>query len=127
VFRTKDGAAIPEIPNERIEGEIAASSIMSQVAEDLLASDDIPQKHISPYETGLCIGSSHGGATARFINFLRLQKGDDISDDWVDTSAPLSSAAFLGGLALQLNVKGPSNMVSTACASGTSSIGTAYN
>ena len=127
VFRTRQGAAIPEITNEKIEGELSASAIMCQVAEDLSGNENTAQQQVSAYETGLCIGSSHGGATARFTNFLRSQRGEHISEDWMDTNAPLSSAALLAPLVLQLNVKGPSSMISTACASGTSSIGTAYN
>jgi 3-oxoacyl-[acyl-carrier-protein] synthase II len=128
VFRSKAGAVIPEIPGDPGAAEICSAHLMGDVVSDLLDDLGAPPEGLSPYDVGVCLGSSHGGATARFLNFLKAQRGEEEpSPKSSESGARLSSAAFLNELAEELAAKGPSALISTACASGTSSIGTGYD
>ncbi|MGD0774880.1 MAG: beta-ketoacyl-[acyl-carrier-protein] synthase family protein [Candidatus Solibacter sp.] len=126
-YRSKSAAAIPELPGDASGDDRCAHQIMQHVVDDVLAELDAPAGDLSPYDTGLCLGSSHGGATGRFVNFLRSRLGYPAEPEPPGSNTWLSSAAFLSDLAARLDAQGPSAMISTACASGTSSIGIGYD
>jgi 3-oxoacyl-[acyl-carrier-protein] synthase II len=126
VFRSKGAATIPEIPGEISGADRCARAIMEHIASDALGGiGESPA--LSPYDVGVCIGSSHGGATARFLSFLKRRRGENSESELSDSNTWLSSAALLCSLAARVGAQGPSSMISTACASGTSSIGTGYD
>lgn len=126
-FRCKSGATIPEIPGDAAGADLRARELMGKVVQDALHDLMAEPNDLSPYDVGLCMGSSHGGATARFLSFLRSKRGDEATSDLEGHNAWLSSAAFVSELAGSLGIQGPSALVSTACASATSAIGTAYD
>jgi 3-oxoacyl-[acyl-carrier-protein] synthase II len=129
VFRSKAAAVIPEIPGDPGAAEMYSAHLMGDVVSDLLDDLGAAPEDLSPYDVGVCLGSSHGGATARFLDFLKVQRGgdDEASLKPSASGARFSSAAFLNDLTEELGAKGPSALISTACASGTSSIGTGYD
>lgn len=127
VFRSKGGAVIPEVPGDPGSAELCCAQLMGDVVSDLLDDLGAGPEGLSPYDIGLCLGSSHGGATARFLKFLKAQRGEEEGSVAGGSGTRLSSAAFLNELAEELGAKGPSALISTACASGTSSIGTGYD
>jgi 3-oxoacyl-[acyl-carrier-protein] synthase II len=62
-----------------------------------------------------------------FQDFLHLRRGRAAEFNFKTSFSRLSSAAMLSELGKTLQTRGPALMVSTACASGTSSIGVAYD
>lgn len=126
-FRSKGGAVIPEIPCDPAAADGFGRKIMDGVVLDVLSDLGAQSGDLSPYDVGLCLGSSQGGATARFINFLKKQRGEDLSCEADGANTWMSSAAFLSDLAGTLGVQGPSALISTACASATSAIGMGYD
>ncbi len=128
VFRSKEAAVIPEVPSDPRSAELCSSRLMGEVISDVLDSLGSSPEGLSPYDIGLCMGSSNGGATSRYLDFLKVQRGEvNALGSYVESHTSLSSAAFLHELTETLGVKGPSSLISTACASGTSSIGTGYD
>lgn len=126
-YRSKIAAGIPDLPGDASGDDHCAHEIMERVVSDAVAGLAVPAGDLSPYDVGLCLGSSHGGATGRFVNFLRGRLGHAVEPELTVSNTWLSSAAFLSDLAAHLGAQGPSAMISTACASGTSSIGIAYD
>lgn len=126
-FRSKSAAGIEEFPGDALGDDQCAHEIMRQVVCDVLEGSAAAAGKLSPYEVGLCLGSSHGGASARFVSFLKTPPEEQISPSLTASNTWLSSAAFLSDLAALLGAQGPSAMISTACASGTSSIGVAWD
>ena len=126
-FRTKSAAGIEQFPGDASGDDLCAHEIMRQVVADVLEGSAAPAGDLSPYDVGLCLGSSHGGATGRYVSYLKTPANEPIDPSLIATNTWLSSAAFLSDLAVLLGAQGPSAIISTACASGTSSIGVAWD
>jgi 3-oxoacyl-[acyl-carrier-protein] synthase II len=61
------------------------------------------------------------------VSYLKTPSNEPIDPSLTGSNSWLSSAAFHSDLAAQHGAQGPSAMISTACASGTSSIGVAWD
>ena len=127
-YRARIAADVPEVEtDEHGRSEASAIKIMTSVAQDLIAEFGRMPSDVSPYDVGLCLGASQSGSNTMFQDYLHLRRGEAVAVDFRSASSWLSSAALLSELGRTLGSKGPSLVVSTACASGTSSIGVAYD
>ena len=125
-YRTREAATIAQIrPEATGEAEIDASRLLAGVVEDLLAMATIEPDDVSPYDVAVCLGSSQS-ATKLFSDYLRQKRGAEIAPAAFQNRLWISSGALLSEVARQVGALGPSLIVSTACASGTSSIGLGY-
>jgi 3-oxoacyl-[acyl-carrier-protein] synthase II len=127
VYRSREGATIEEIPVEEAgEAEFCGDRLVSQLAADIKAAARVVPSEVSRYEVALAVGSSHSGVPQRFQSYLRMRAAHAGQAEIGDLSTPLHAGAWLTLLAAELEVGGPALMVSTACTSGTSSIGIVY-
>ncbi len=126
VYRAREAATIEEIGPERDGGsEQSAGEILSRLAAEIKTAAQIADGDLSRYETALAVGSSQN-LSARFESYLQMQakqRSEIVTDGSLQW---LNSATWLAQLADDLGVGGPAFLVSTACTSGTSSIGRAY-
>lgn len=129
IFRSKTAASIAEIQPESIgDAEESIHEIVRWVLGDLRSSAALPESadDVSPYDVAVCVGSSQS-TTGLFREHLRSpytylnSPGHEEARNW------LSSGSMLTQVAHQAGARGPALMISTACASSTSSIGSAYN
>ncbi len=128
IYRARTAAAIPELDGEDpSRADQLVAQVMSSVVKDVLTAARIEAPDISPYDTALSLGCSQS-TTTRFQDYLRARRqAADLPESLLQSQAWLSSGSLLTEAARQLNARGPALMISTACASGTSSIGAAYN
>jgi len=128
IYRARTAGAISELDAEGPErADDMVAQVMSAVVEDVLEDSRIESHDISAYEVALCLGCSQS-TTTRFQDYLRARReAGEIPESLLKSHAWLSSGSLLTEAAHRLNAQGPALMISTACASGTSSIGTAYD
>lgn len=102
-------------------------AIMTELAiesiEEALADAKLDIDEISTQKTGLCLGTSVG---ASFPILQRIKKSVEKNEDDYDL-ALYSSPKIIGKIAGNFKINGPVSAISTACASGTNSIGRAYD
>lgn len=126
VYRAHDAATIDTIgPEVTGEAEADASRMLSEAITDLLASAAIESGDVSPHEVAVCLGSSQS-ATKVFADYLRRKRGEEIAPDTFSSPLWVTAGALIAEVARQTGALGPAMVVSTACTSGTSSIGIGY-
>lgn len=77
------------------------------------------------YDTGVIVGSGSGGYIAMQDNIIRMnEKGPNKVEALFHIKTPVNMAA--ANIAMRFGLKGDSMSISTACASGTHSIGEAF-
>jgi 3-oxoacyl-[acyl-carrier-protein] synthase II len=127
VYRNRKAATIEELPAE--DGGVSetyARDFVRALGADLRANASIVEGDVPRHDVALILGSSQSGLTDRFQSYIQLRMGrrsDVVSDGTLEW---MHSAPWLTVLSAELGVGGPAYMVSTACTSGTSSIGRAY-
>lgn len=122
-YQTREAAVLADeeaLPAELDQTRIADLALA--VARDAL-SDAALDPARAPKRMGMALGTSHGGN----ISFLKLVKGRvGAPGGVVDHRLALScSPTVLGQVARALGLTGPTVTISTACSSGTNSIGRA--
>jgi len=125
VYRAREGATLETLPPE--EGgraEAAAERLVLEVAADVVAAARVQPGDVSRFDVALAVGSSHSGLSQRFQTYLRHEEPQPPQHDGAATR--LHSGPWLTSAAEALDVGGPAMMVSTACTSGTSAVGIAY-
>jgi len=127
VYRTHTAALIDRINSEDLgEAELSAMQLLGEVVDDVLAASGIEGDDLSPYEVAVCLGSSQS-VTRVFADYLRGRRGETIAPDAFAGYSWISAGSLLSEVARRVNARGPALVVSTACASSTSSIGIAYD
>jgi 3-oxoacyl-[acyl-carrier-protein] synthase II len=103
------------------------ASIMSEIAIDCineaLSKAFLDKTFLSSHTVGLCIGTSVG---ASFPILQRIKKSVQLKEDDFEL-ALYSTPKIIGKIAANFNIDGPVSAISTACASGTNSIGRAFD
>ncbi|QDP85572.1 beta-ketoacyl-[acyl-carrier-protein] synthase family protein [Chryseobacterium sp. SNU WT5] len=98
--------------------ELAKLSINEALEMANISPDDIAKR-----KSGLCLGTSVG---ASYAIIKRMKKSlEENVDDY--KLALYSSPKVIGNIAKEYKLKGPVSAISTACASGTNSIGRAFD
>jgi 3-oxoacyl-[acyl-carrier-protein] synthase II len=127
VYRTKAAATIETIGlEENGDAERSAMEILSAVTDDVIIDSGIEPKDVSPYEVAVCLGSSQT-LTNVFLNYLHRERGAGSSPESFADYSWISAGSVLFNVTRKVKAQGPALVVSTACASGTSSIGVAYD
>ncbi len=102
-------------------------SLMSEIAikciYEALDKAKLSEDELQRYTTGLCLGTSVG---ASFSILQRVKKMVEKSEDDYELSL-YSTPKVLGKIAKQFKLGGYVSSISTACASGTNSIGRAFD
>ncbi len=112
---------IPRVTARRIDrfAHYAVAATLQALEEAKLEIDD----DLAP-RVGVLVGSGFGATLILHHSALNVtEKGYRGLAPWVSAGAAIDSAA--GEVALRINAQGPSGAISTACASGTTSIGDA--
>lgn len=126
-FRSRSAAVLHEESSLRPEvDQTMIADLTLAVARDALRDADLQDQVLSPLESarfGMALGTSHGGNIA-YMQLIRQRMG--LSPGEPEPQLALScSPTVLGQVASRVGVRGPILTVSTACASGTNSIGRA--
>ncbi len=123
VYRTKSGAVIGTIaPEDDGADEESARAILDAVIADLFAASSAAADDASPYRTGVYVGSSQN------VNrTFRDHIAHGVEASLAGEHLSLSPARLLHQIAAAGNARGAIALVSTACASGTSSVGLAFD
>lgn len=102
-------------------------SIMSEIAvrciDEALKKANLSRDLLQQYTTGMCLGTSVG---ASFPILQRIKKSVEKDEDDYDL-ALYSTPKILGKIAREFKLRGYVSAISTACASGTNSIGRAFD
>jgi 3-oxoacyl-[acyl-carrier-protein] synthase II len=124
-FRSQQGCTIdPELYRElNRKDETMLVDISSKAIAEALQRADLDIDKVNPRKVGLCMGTSVG-ASYPFMEWIK----DKISNrppkyDYMVYTTP----QILGQIAGNFGLGGPLSAISTACASGTNSIGRAYD
>ncbi len=122
-FYVSQSGATVTIPEHELEepdpSKIFAIALRS--AEEALSQAKIPADFYNPYRVGISIGTSHGGNHA-LIKFLKQQM--QLIEGNTDYNLLLSTSPSIAGmLSAHLHFGGPVHTISTACSSGTTSVG----
>ena len=127
-YRSRSAALIEEIRAEGDgEAEHSATELLHETIDDLLASSGIgADAEVSPYDVAVCLGSSQS-VTNVFSDYLRQRRGEPTAADAFDNYSWISAGHLLGEVAHRVGARGAATLVSTACASSTSSIGVGYD
>ena len=126
-YRTALGATIPAMGSERTgAADRTALTIIDRVLDDALADAAVDAcGNLSPYDVALLFGVTQALP-------LPLRRATD-DDGYVDSLVPeaalhaMGSARVLERIAQRTGARGQRLVISTACASGTSSIGLGYD
>jgi 3-oxoacyl-[acyl-carrier-protein] synthase II len=126
VYRTKHAALIADIGSETKEqDEENWRRVLRVVVEDLITSAGVSRDEVSPYDVAVVLGSSQA-ASRPFRELLRVRR-KELPATNLRVPLGMSSGAIVREVAKYFDARGPSTLVSTACSSGTSSIGLAYD
>lgn len=126
-YRTRAAAAITDIgPEMSGRAEEDSLRILRDVVDDVIADSGVDGSDVSPYDVAVCLGSSHS-VTKSFLDYLRGQCNETVSLSPSGRYSWLSAGSVLSEVASRVDARGSALVVSTACASGTSSIGIAYD
>lgn len=129
IYRNRSGATLPYEEIEKLsrsDDTILTEFAISVVQAALLdAGLDVQTIYAKPTDVGICIGTTVG-ATYSFIKFMKgklnLPNGD------INTVLkPCTTGTIAGSIAKYFRVQGPISVISTACASGTNSVGRAFD
>lgn len=124
-FRSHQGCAIDQELYRRIFdkdvsmlGEISIKAI-----EEAIATANLDLSKTDPRKIGLCLGTSVGGSYP-FMEWIKDKiAGREPNIDLLTYSTPNITSM----IARQFGIRGPLSTISTACASGTNSIGRAFD
>ena len=122
-FYVSQSGATVSIPEEELEkldpSKIYTIALLS--AEEAIARAKLQAASYHPYRIGVSVGTSHGGNHA-LIKFLKQQM--ELVNEEPDYNLLLSTSPSIAGmLSARLRFHGPVYTVSTACSSGTTSVG----
>jgi len=123
-YRTRNAAQLAneEYLEVRVD-ETRIADLSISVAVEALCDAALSANSIDPQRLGVALGTSHGGNIA-FMKLVRGRLG--LASGRIDHRLLLSnSSTIVGQIAHQLGACGPTATISTACASGTNSIGRA--
>lgn len=127
VYRARSAALIDQIKSEASgEAELSAVQLLTDVVDDVLATSGIKGDDVSPYDVAVCLGSSQS-VTKVFADYLRQRRGETVAPDAFAGYSWISAGSLLSEVTRRVNAQGPALVISTACASSTSSIGVAYD
>ena len=126
-FRSRSAAVLSDEASLRPEiDQTMIADLTLAVSQAALRDAGLPNPPTDPSEAsrfGMTLGTSHGGNIA-FMRLIRERLG--VAPGEPDPQLALScSPTVLGQVASRVGVRGPTVTVSTACASGTNSIGRA--
>lgn len=115
-YRTNLAASIPNMGTDA-ESELQASRIIEEVLSDAIADAGVDAAEVPPYEVALILGITQGVPPQ-----IRTASA-------YPAASPICSygtASVLTWMAERISARGYVSSISTACASGTQSIGTGY-
>jgi 3-oxoacyl-[acyl-carrier-protein] synthase II len=124
-FRSQEGCTIdPDFYEALNKRDVTMLVDISEIAirEALEKADLEPDRH-DPRKVGICLGTSVGGSYP-FMEWIRDKvDGRPPNYDYLLYNTP----HIVGQIAQKVGVRGPLSAISTACASGTNSIGRAFD
>lgn len=97
--------------------------ITEKCIKEALKDSELAPEAIEKTKTGLCLGTSVG---ACFAIIQRIKQSIDGQEDDYELGM-FSTPKIIGSIAKKFKLKGPVSSISTACASGTNSIGRAFD
>ena len=104
--------------------ESIVTDLSIQVIKETIEDSGLNFEELKGYNCGISLAISTGTSFS-FIKWLNKKVNGNLTDD--DLSLVLrNTPSIVGDIAREYSIKGPSSTISTACASGTISIGTAY-
>jgi len=104
--------------------ESVVTELSIQVIKEAIEDSELRYEEIQGYNCGISLAISTGTSFS-FIKWLNKKIDGKLTNK--DLSLVLrSTPSIVGDIASKYSIQGPSNIISTACASGTISIGTAY-
>lgn len=114
-----------KVPNDVLPADIdaTAKNRATELADIALSQALISAGINNPEKTDLVCGTTHGNMHGGTLYFNALKKGEEPSYDLVKNVMPDSIAS---DLAVKHSINGKHLTVSSACASGTTAIGTAF-
>jgi 3-oxoacyl-[acyl-carrier-protein] synthase II len=123
-FRTTEAASLQD--EKALQPKVDESMIADlaiTVAQEAVVDAGKGATDVDPRRLGVAFGTSHGGNIA----FMRLMRGRmGLPGGRIDAGLALTGTpAVTGRLARSVGARGPTVVISTACASGTNSIGRA--
>jgi len=129
VYRNRSGATLPyeEIEkfarsDDTILTEFAINVIQAALVD---AGLDTQKMYTDPTDVGVCIGTTVGAG----YSFMKFLKGKlDLPNGDINTVLkPCTTGTIAGSIAKYFKIQGPVSVISTACASGTNSVGRAFD
>lgn len=101
------------------------STLALWACNEALAQSGLSTGNFDPFEVGLSIGTSHGGnhSLIKYLNQRWIENPVDIDHALLFNT----SATVAGNVAKSLGIAGPVITISTACSSGTTSMGYAMD
>lgn len=125
-FINKRAHLLDEETFQELQGkdESVVTELSRQVIGEAIHDSNLNTSEIQGVHTGISLAISTGTSFS-FIKWLQKKLNDELSHK--DLSLVLrSTQSITGDIANYYSFKGPSTTISTACASGTISLGTAY-
>ncbi|MBI2838099.1 MAG: beta-ketoacyl-[acyl-carrier-protein] synthase family protein [Acidobacteria bacterium] len=120
VYRTRKGAMVGYDPTELEAMEITQIAAIAQMAaEEAVRDARMDFAREDPFRVGVSLGTSHGGNFA-LIKYMRQK----LAGQGIDYELLLHSTPTIAGtISKRFGTRGPNQTISTACSSGTTSIG----
>ena len=105
--------------------ETILADLAIEVSKEALLDSGLNFNQIDPREIGVCLGTTVGGSYP-LIKYLKGKLG--LPDgDMNAIIGPCTTGTIAGSVAKHFKIQGPLSTISTACASGTNSIGHAFD
>lgn len=124
-FRIHEGCTVdPELYAEINDVDVSILTEFSvRAIREAMEKSGLDMKTVDPRRVALCVGTSVGGSYP-FMRWIQ----DDLGGKERDYNLlRYSTPNITGDIARQLGIRGPLSTVSTACASGTNSIGRGFD
>ncbi len=124
-FRSRQGCTIdPDLYRDLSQKDVTMLVDISSIAiAEALEKADLDIGCVDPRKVGLCLGTSVGGSYP-FMEWIRDKvEGRPPHYDYLLYNTP----HIVGQIANQFSLRGPLSAISTACASGTNSVGRAFD
>ena len=114
------------IPKERIEKLGRGSQLAVSAAKLAVKDAGLDLGSLDPDKIGVAIGTTMGESRIlEYIDQICVKEGDEAIDP--DLIPRLTANVLSANIAIDLNLKGPNLLVSTACAAGNYAIGFAFD
>jgi len=124
-FRIHEGCTVsPELYAEIDEVDVSILTEFSvRAIEEAMEKSGLDMATVDPRRVALCVGTSVGGSYP-FMHWIKDDlAGKDRNYDLLRYNTP----NITGDIARRLGIRGPLSTVSTACASGTNSVGRGFD